>query len=181
MQSNDLLREVARQALYRVAPDKWVERELGVTPDPWQVELLRSPPGSQVIALTGRQAGKTQTAAWALAHVAIFRKGSLSVVACPSQRQSGEAIRRVKAALVKAGAVLKADNVFAVETQEGSRVLALPGDEFDIPRPVRRWHRLRRRSRQALRRYDRRTQADARPLCRGVALHDAVDCLVKGR
>ena len=50
-------------------------------------------------------------------------------MACPSQRQSGEAIRRVKAALVKTGAVLKADNVFAVETQEGSRVLALPGDE----------------------------------------------------
>ena len=111
-----------------VAPDKWVERELGVTPDPWQVELLRSPPGSQVIALTGRQAGKTQTAAWALAHVAIFRKGSLSVVACPSQRQSGEAIRRVKAALLRAGALLKADNVFALETHEGSRVLALPGE-----------------------------------------------------
>ena len=53
MQNNDLLREVARQALYRVAPDKWVERELGILPDPWQVELLRSPPGSQVIALTG--------------------------------------------------------------------------------------------------------------------------------
>ncbi len=129
MQNNDLLREVARQALYRVAPDKWVERELGISPDPWQVELLRSPPGSQVIALTGRQAGKTQSAAWALAHVATFQKGSLSVVACPSQRQSGEAIRRVKAALVKTGAVLKADNVFAVETREGSRVLALPGDE----------------------------------------------------
>ena len=75
MQNNDLLREVARQALYRVAPDKWVERELGILPDPWQVELLRSPPGSQVIALTGRQAGKTQTAAWALAHVATFQKG----------------------------------------------------------------------------------------------------------
>lgn len=129
MQSNDLLREVARQALYQVAPDKWVERELGVTPDPWQVELLRTPPGSQVIALTGRQAGKTQTAAWALAHVAIFRKSSLSVVACPSQRQSGEAIRRVKGALLKAGTALKADNVFAVETQGGSRVLALPGDD----------------------------------------------------
>ena len=75
-----------------------------------------------MIALTGRQAGKTQSAAWALAHVATFQTGSLSVVACPSQRQSGEAIRRVKAALVKIGAVLKADNVFALETQEGSRV-----------------------------------------------------------
>ena len=90
MQNNDLLREVARQALYRVAPDKWVERELGVAPDPWQVEL-RSPPGSQVIALTGRQAGKTQTAAWALAHVATFQKGSLSVVAAPA---SGNPARR---------------------------------------------------------------------------------------
>ena len=104
-----------------------------------------------MIALTGRQAGKTQSAAWALAHVATFQTGSLSVVACPSQRQSGEAIRRVKAALVKAGAVLKADNVFALETREGSRVLALPGDEIDIPRPFGRWHRLRRRGGEAIR------------------------------
>ena len=75
MQNNDLLREVARQALYRVAPDKWVERELGILPDAWQVELLRSPPGSQVIALTGHQAGKTQSAAWAL-ELPFFRKRS---------------------------------------------------------------------------------------------------------
>ena len=82
-----------------------------------------------MIALTGRQAGKTQAAAWALAHVAVFELGTLSVVACPSQRQSAEAVRRVKAALAKAGMKLKGDNVFGVETLAGARIIALPGDE----------------------------------------------------
>ena len=129
MPTDPMLKEVARQALYRLAPDRWVARELGMTPDPWQVTLLRTPPGSQVIALTGRQAGKTQAACWAASHVAVFELGALSVVACPSQRQSAEAVRRVKAALVKAGVKLKGDNVFAVETVAGARILALPGDE----------------------------------------------------
>jgi hypothetical protein len=129
MPTDPMLKEVARQALYRLAPDRWVARVLGMTPDPWQVTLLRTPPGSQLIALTGRQAGKTQAACWAAGHVAVFELGALSVVACPSQRQSAEAVRRVKAALVKAGVKLKGDNVFAVETVAGARILALPGDE----------------------------------------------------
>ena len=39
--------------------------------------------------------GKTTVAAWAMAHTALFTPGCLSVVACPAQRQSAEAVRRV--------------------------------------------------------------------------------------
>jgi hypothetical protein len=84
----------------------------------------------RIVALTARQVGKTTTAAWAIAHAMLFYPGSLSVIACPAQRQSAEAVRRVKEVLVKAGAKFKSDNVYALELENGSRVLALPsGDD----------------------------------------------------
>jgi hypothetical protein len=42
----------------------------------------------------------------------LFRPGSLSVVACPTQRQSSEAVRRVKDALVAAGATFLSEHVY---------------------------------------------------------------------
>ena len=114
------LREIA----YRVDPVLWVREVLGVTPTPWQETLLRSPRGASILALTARQVGKTTTAAWAIAHCMLFSPGSLSVTGCPAQRQSAEAVRRVKVFLIKAGANLESDNVYGLELQNGSRVLA---------------------------------------------------------
>jgi hypothetical protein len=82
--------------------------------------------------LTGRQGGKSTTACWALSHAAIFQPGSLSVVVCPSQRQSSELVRRVREAVLKAGGTFRLDNVFAVELDNGSRVLALPGSDDSV-------------------------------------------------
>jgi len=62
----------------------------------------------------------------------LFYPGSLSVIACPAQRQSAEAVRRIRAYLLKAGAKFKSDNVYALELENGSRVLALPGDDETI-------------------------------------------------
>jgi hypothetical protein len=91
---------------------------------------LRAPRGASIAALTARQVGKTTTAAWAIAHAMLFYPGSLSVIACPAQRQSAEAVRRSKEVLVKAAAKFKSDNVYALELENGSRVLALPsGDD----------------------------------------------------
>jgi hypothetical protein len=67
-----------------------------------------------------------------MAHAALFYPGSLSVVACPSQRQSAEPVRRVREALIKAGGTLKADHVYGLELTNGSRVLALPGTDDSI-------------------------------------------------
>ena len=121
-----------REAAYRLDPVLWVLEILGITPTAWQETFLRSPRGSSILALTARQVGKTTTAAWAIAHSMVFRPGSLSVIACPAQRQSAEAVRRVREILLKVGAKLVSDNVFALELDNGSRVLALPGsDDFD--------------------------------------------------
>ena len=110
-------------------------RSFGVTPTAWQQAFLRSPRGASILVLTARQVGKTTTAAWAIAHSMLFMPGSLSVIACPAQRQSAEAVRKVREALLKAGAEFKNDHVYGLELANGSRVLALPSsDEFD-PRP----------------------------------------------
>jgi hypothetical protein len=97
------LREVA----YLIDPVLWVREVLGIEPLPWQQEFLRAPRGACILALTGRQIGKTSTAAWAMASTALFIPGSLSVVACPAQRQSAEAVRRVREAVLKAAASLR--------------------------------------------------------------------------
>jgi len=121
-----------RELAYRVDPALWVRNVLGVEPTPWQQDFLRAPRGASILALTARQCGKTTTAAWAMAHAALFVPGSLSVVACPAQRQSAEAVRRVRDAVVKAGGKFKAENVYGLELTNGSRVLALPGSDDSI-------------------------------------------------
>lgn len=122
------LREIA----YRLDPVLWVRDTLNVTPAPWQETFLRAPQGASILALTARQVGKTTTAAWGVTHSMLFTPGSLSVIACPAQRQSAEAVRRVRAALIGAGAELDSDNVYGLELKNGSRVLALPGSDDSI-------------------------------------------------
>ena len=119
------LREVA----YRVDPVLWVRDVLGISAYPWQQTFLRAPRGASILALTGRQVGKTTTAAWAIAHCMLFKPGSLSVIGCPAQRQSAEAVRRVREVLVKAGVEFKSDNVYGLELDSGSRVMALPSSD----------------------------------------------------
>src|SRR5438270_4095069 len=121
-----------RELAYQVDPVLWVREVLGVEPAPWQEEFLRAPRGASIIALTARQAGKTTTAAWAIAFFMLYTPGSLSVIACPSQRQSGEAVRRVKECLLKLSVELKSDQVYGLELNNGSRVLALPGSDDSI-------------------------------------------------
>jgi hypothetical protein len=93
-----LLREIA----YRLDPVSWAREVLGIQPQPWQDQFLRAPRGASILALTARRCGKTTTAAWSMAHAAVFKPSSLSVVACPAHGR-GEAVRRVRDAVTKAG------------------------------------------------------------------------------
>src|SRR4051812_2716044 len=121
-----------RELAYRIDPALWVRKILCVEPTKWQEDFLRAPQGASILALTARQCGKTTTAGWGMAHAALFFPGSLSVVACPAQRQSAEAVRRVREAVLKAGGKLEADNVYGLELKNGSRVLALPGSDDSV-------------------------------------------------
>lgn len=122
-----------REIAYRLDPALWVREQLGVTPMPWQDQFLRTQRGASILVLTARQAGKTTTAAWGIAHSMVFYPGSLSVVACPAQQpQSAEAIRRVRDVLVRVGVRFKTDNVYGLELDNGSRVRGLPGSDESI-------------------------------------------------
>src|SRR3954468_20152561 len=110
-----------RELAYQIDPVVWVREVLELEPAAWQMDFLRAPRGASIVALTARQAGKTTTAAWAIAHYMLFTPGSLSVIACPAQRQSGEAVRRVKDCLLKVGTQLKSDHVYGLELKNGSR------------------------------------------------------------
>ena len=70
---------------YRTDPVLWATHVLGITPQQWQEQFLRAPRGASILVLTSRQVGKTTAAAIGMAHTAVFKPGSLSVVACPSQ------------------------------------------------------------------------------------------------
>jgi hypothetical protein len=122
------LREIA----YRIDPGTWVKELIAVEPADWQKEFLRAPRGASIAVLTARQVGKTTVAAWAIAHFMLHSPGGLNVVACPAQRQSAEAVRRVKEILIKVGAKLKVDNVYGLELENGSRVLALPSSDDSV-------------------------------------------------
>ena len=113
-------------------PVLWAKVVLGITPHLWQEQFLRAPRGADILCLTSRQFGKTTAAAICLAHTAIFEAGTLSVVACPSQQQSAEAIQKVRAMVLQAGAKLVVDNVYGIELENGSRVLALPATDATV-------------------------------------------------
>jgi Terminase large subunit, T4likevirus-type, N-terminal len=121
-----------RDIAYRLDPALWVREIVGENPTAWQEDFLRAPRGASILALTARQVGKTTAAAWAIAHAMVFIPRSLSVIACPAQRQSAEAVRRVRAVLDQAGAKFVSINVYGLELENGSRVLALPSDDDTI-------------------------------------------------
>ena len=121
-----------REIAYRIDPALWMREVLGMAPRPWQEKFLCAPRGASMLALTARQVGKTTAAAVGMAHSAMFMPGSLSVVACPTQQQSAEAVRKVREMVLKAGATLVSDNVYALELANGSRVKALPGSDDSV-------------------------------------------------
>jgi hypothetical protein len=117
---------------FRIDPVLWAKTVLGITPHVWQEPFLRARRGAEILGLTSRQFGKTTAAAICLAHTAIYEAGTLSLVACPSQQQSAEAIRKVRTMVLQAGAKLVVDNVYRIELENGSRVNALPATDGTV-------------------------------------------------
>jgi hypothetical protein len=117
---------------YKLDPALWVKEVLRIEPAPWQRQFLLAPRGASILVLTGRQVGKTTTAGWAIAHQMIFCPGSLSIVVNPVSRQSKEPLRKIRDALAVSGVKFKKDNVYELELQNESRVLALPDEEDSI-------------------------------------------------
>ena len=112
----------------RSTPSRGRAHRLGVVPDDWQKQLMRST--SDLAALCGRRVGKSQSAGWVAAHHVVEGEGRTALCISPTQRQSGELFRLAKAAIVKAmpDASFPTDNRLSIELPNGSRLLSLPGD-----------------------------------------------------
>ena len=106
---------------------------LGLRPDPWQTETLRSQ-AQRAILLCTRQAGKsTVTGALAL-HEAIYRPPALVLLLSPSLRQSQELYRKVADFYHALGDPVptKEESSLRLELENGSRIISLPGKEETI-------------------------------------------------
>src|SRR6267378_6417697 len=66
--------------------------DVGITPDPWQAELLRTRPRRSLL-LCSRQSGKSTVTALTALWTAIYEAPALVVIVSPSQRQSAEMFR----------------------------------------------------------------------------------------
>jgi hypothetical protein len=106
---------------------------LGIVPDPWQEDLLRSeaPRGLLNVA---RQAGKSTTAGIIGLHKALIAPGSLILILAPAERQAKELFSKVAEAYRALGHVIPAESYrkMGMELANGSRIEALPGTEKTI-------------------------------------------------
>lgn len=135
MSTAQLAKEVRR--LRERAPARRVEipadrvefaRSAGISPDPWQADMLRSEPG-RILLNCSRQSGKSTTVAVLAVHTALYNPNALVLLLSPTIRQSGVLFEKCQAIYQGSGRVVAADS----ETQltltlaNGSRIVSLPG------------------------------------------------------
>ncbi len=116
-------------ALDRVA----FARELGISPDPWQQDLLRS--GSDRILLNiTRQGGKSTMSAVIALHRALYHPGSLVLCLAPAERQSKELFSKIVGFYRKLhdAPPPASDRKLGMHLANGSRIEALPGSERTV-------------------------------------------------
>jgi len=120
------------QAACKLDPVAWCQGALGLDPDPWQAEVLRSN-AKRILLNCSRQSGKsTITAALAL-HTAIFQPGSLVLCLSPTLRQSGELFRNVSRFYgVDPSIPSRSESALRLELENGSRIVSLPGQEQTV-------------------------------------------------
>ena len=107
--------------------------ELGIFPDPWQHDLLRSQSGRTLLNCS-RQSGKSTMAALIGLHRALYHPGSLVLILAPAERQAKETFSKVADLYRKAGHSTPPDSSrkLGLELEGGSRIEALPGSERTV-------------------------------------------------
>lgn len=124
-----------RQFAERISADPVVfsRDRLGIIPDPWQAQVLRST-SKQMLLNCSRQAGKSTTAATLALHTAKNQPASLTILVSPSLRQSSELFRKVADLVdrMKLPPTLIEDNKLSMTLANRSRIVSLPGSEGTI-------------------------------------------------
>jgi hypothetical protein len=107
---------------------------VGITPDAWQAEVLRSTE-RQVALLCSRQAGKSTVTSLLALHEALHRAGALILLLSPSLRQSQELFLKVKqayGALQGEQITAREESALRMQFSNDARIIALPGKEQTI-------------------------------------------------
>lgn len=106
---------------------------LGLNPDPWQANVLRST-AQRMLLLCSRQAGKSTTTATLALHTALFQPGSLVLLLSPSLRQSGELFRKVVGFYRMLGRSVPSqeESATTLHLENDSRVISLPASPDTI-------------------------------------------------
>src|SRR5438094_26146 len=105
--------------------------------DPWQRDLLHSC-ANRILLNCSRQAGKSTAVAALALHTALFTPDSLVLLLARAQRQSGELFRKILEFLHVVQPALeplvhvKRRSTLRLELTNGSRIVALPGQESTL-------------------------------------------------
>jgi len=123
------LREDLRLALDCVA----FARELGIVPDGWQEDFLRSS-ADRVLLNCSRQSGKSTMSAVIALHRALYHPGSLVLCLAPALRQSQELFAKIGGFYKDLGRPVapQGERKLSLELENGSRIITLPGSEKTI-------------------------------------------------
>ncbi len=123
------LREDIRLALDRVA----FAEKLGIVPDGWQEDFLRSS-ADRVLLNCSRQSGKSTMSAVIALHRALYHPGSLVLCLAPALRQSQELFGKIAGFYRDLGRPVppQGERKLSLELENGSRIITLPGSEKTI-------------------------------------------------
>ncbi|MHB9132904.1 MAG: terminase large subunit domain-containing protein [Armatimonadota bacterium] len=124
---------IATDLRYAVDPTVFARECLGITPDPWQSQVLLSAK-SRLLLNCSRQSGKSTTASVLALHTALYRPESLILLVSPSLRQSGELFRKVVELVsdLPERPRLSEENKLSMRLENGARIVSLPGSEATI-------------------------------------------------
>jgi hypothetical protein len=121
-----------QRVAYALDPVAWCRGALGLEPDPWQAEVLRSTSKSIILNCT-RQSGKSTVTSVLALHTAIYRPGSLILCLSPTLRQSSELFHNVSRFYgVDPVIPARSESALRLELENGSRIISLPGKEQNV-------------------------------------------------
>jgi hypothetical protein len=123
------LAEDLKLALDRVS----FAKRLGLVPDAWQEDLLRST-SERILLNCCRQSGKSTMTAVIALHRALYHPGSLILCLAPALRQSQELFSKIAGFYRDLGRPVSpiGERKLSLELENGSRIMTLPGTEKTI-------------------------------------------------
>src|SRR5829696_4247464 len=123
------LAENLKLALDRVA----FAQEVGLKPDPWQEDLLRST-ARRILLNCARQSGKSTVAGMLALHAALYEPHSLILLLSPTLRQSQELFKKCLSLyrIADKPVLPESETALTLTLENGSRIVSLPGKEGTI-------------------------------------------------